>query len=426
MNREMKDSGIPWIGEIPKEWSIAKVKHHFYRKKEKALQEEPIVLSLARSGVKVRDISNNEGQVAVSYFEYNPVAIDDLLLNPMDLYSGANCSLSKVEGVISPAYVNLRYLENTYPKYYDYYFKTQYWAMALFAHGKGISFDNRWTLGNETLMNYYIPSPSFFEQKAITEFLDRKCGEIDELIALQERMIEELKAYKQSVITEAVTKGLNPNAPLKDSGIEWIGQIPEHWEIDKIIRLFDKIGSGTTPKSTDETNFNGSINWIQSGDINGGILNHCKNQISEKTLEEYSALKVFKSPFIIIAMYGASVGNTSLSMIDSTVNQACCVLSGGKMNTDYSFAVIKSCKDYWLRQAVGGSQPNISQETIKSSWLPVPPLSEQQEISDYLDKKGFEIDRLIALKQTKIEELKDYKKSIIYEYVTGKKQLEIF
>ena len=106
--REMKDSGFSWLGYIPDNWDIKKVKHCFYRKNEKAMQNDPVILSLARSGVKVRDISNNEGQMAESYFNYNPVDIDDLLLNPMDLYSGANCSISKVKGVISPAYVNLR------------------------------------------------------------------------------------------------------------------------------------------------------------------------------------------------------------------------------------------------------------------------------------------------------------------------------
>ena len=161
MSREMKHSGIEWIGEIPKDWEVGQVKQCFARKNEKAQLVNPIVLSLARSGVKVRDISTNEGQMAESYFNYNPVEPDDLLINPMDLYSGANCSISNVKGVISPAYINLRYLGNNNPRYYDYYFKTQYWSMALFAHGKGVSFDNRWTLNAETLLRYIIPIGDF-------------------------------------------------------------------------------------------------------------------------------------------------------------------------------------------------------------------------------------------------------------------------
>ena len=244
------------------------------------------------------------------------------------------------------------------------------------------------------------------------------------MIALQEQIIEELKAYKQSVITEAVTKGLNPAAPMRDSGIEWIGSIPEHWSKDKIIRSFRMIGSGTTPKSTDENNFDGDINWIQSGDINGGVMESCKNRVSYETIENCSALKVYSAPFIIVAMYGASVGNTSISSIDGCVNQACCVLSDSALNFSYAFSVIKSCKDYWLRKAVGGGQPNISQETIKQTWIPIPPITEQQAIADYLDEKCADIDSLIQTKQSKIDSLKEYKKSIIYEYVTGKREVE--
>ena len=210
---------------------------------------------------------------------------------------------------------------------------------------------------------------------------------------------------------------------MKDSGIEWIGEIPEHWRIDKVIRSFGLIGSGTTPKSTEDDNFVGNIRWIQSGDINGGIMFECKNRISESTLKKTSALKVYNPPFIIVAMYGASVGNTSISTIDGCVNQACCVLSDTHLNLDYTFNVIKTCKDYWLKKAVGGGQPNISQDTIKSTWIPIPPTNEQQSIADYLDKKCGEIDALIAIKQQKIESLKEYKKSIIYEYVTGKKEV---
>lgn len=200
-----KETGVEWIGDIPKNWSVARVKNYFFRKNEKAHQDNPTILSLARSGVRIRDISNNEGQMAESYYDYNPVAINDLLLNPMDLYSGANCSLSKVEGVISPAYINLRFMNGANPRYYDYYFKTQYWAMAFFAHGKGISFDNRWTLGADVLMNYEIPVPSEEEQNKIANHLDRKCAEVDDLIDLKQKEIDELKEYKKSLIHEFIT-----------------------------------------------------------------------------------------------------------------------------------------------------------------------------------------------------------------------------
>ena len=207
LNQEatLVDSGIQWIGEIPLGWDKLKVKDGFTRKKAKALQLDPVVLSLARSGVKIRDISTNEGQLAASYYEYNPVAIDDMLLNPMDLQSGANCSISKVEGVISPAYVNLRYKKGFNPRYYDYYFKIQYWSFAFFSYGKGVSFDNRWTLNEDTLMRLPLIVPPLEEQKAIADFLDQKCGEIDEIIADKKTQLENLSLYKKSLIYEYVT-----------------------------------------------------------------------------------------------------------------------------------------------------------------------------------------------------------------------------
>ena len=237
----MKYSGVEWIGEIPDKWGVRKVKQCFYISKEQAHIENPTILSLARAGVKVRDITNNEGQLAASYDNYNPVMPGDLLLNPMDLYSGANCSLSEVSGVISPAYINLRKKVELNPKFYDYYFKTQYWAMAMFAHGKGVSFDNRWTMNAETLLNYYLPFPSSKVQDKIVNLINKKTAEIDSLIEIENQQIEKLKEYKQAVITEAVTRGLDKKVPLKDSGVEWIGMIPDSWTI----RRFKTCHNGT-------------------------------------------------------------------------------------------------------------------------------------------------------------------------------------
>ena len=226
----MKDSGIDWIGAIPLSWKVKKVKHGFYRKKEEAHQDNPIVLSLARSGVRVRDISTNEGQIAESYYNYNIVQPGDLLLNPMDLYSGANCSISKVSGVISPAYINLGAKEGYNATFFDYYFKTQYWAMAMFAHGKGVSFDNRWTINANDLLNYYIPVPCIDEQNQIASFLDLQCSQIDSVLEKTRTSIEEYKQLKQAVITKAVSQGIHDERCFKDSGLKWIKKIPIEWQ----------------------------------------------------------------------------------------------------------------------------------------------------------------------------------------------------
>lgn len=203
---------------------------------------------------------------------------------------------------------------------------------------------------------------------------------------------------------------------MKDSGIEWIGEIPEGWSKNKVIRLFDIIGSGTTPKNI--TSDFPVVNWIQSGDITGSFMPACKNVISANLLSQYSALKVYPAPFIIIAMYGASVGNASISLIDGCVNQACCVLSSPSCNLHYAFYVIKSAQSYLVRKAVGGGQPNISQETIKQLWLPLPPLSTQDIIVRNLDATCSKIDDLLTSVHASIEEYKKLKQAVITQAVT--------
>ena len=202
---------------------------------------------------------------------------------------------------------------------------------------------------------------------------------------------------------------------MKDSGIEWIGEIPEGWTKNKVIRLFDTIGSGTTPKNI--TSDFPVVNWIQSGDITGSFMPTCKNVISANLLSQYSALKVYPAPFIIIAMYGASVGNASISLIDGCVNQACCVLSSPSCNLYYAFYVIKSAQSYLVRKAVGGGQPNISQETIKQLWLPIPPLSTQDIIVRNLDATYSKINDLLTSVHASIGEYKKLKQAVITQTV---------
>lgn len=435
--RAMKDSGVPWIGEIPEGWKVCKTKDVFVRKNEKAHQENPIVLSLTRAGVKVRDITKNEGQLAESYSDYNPVEPFDLLLNPMDLYSGANCSISLVRGVISPAYVNLKAKANACPRFYDYYYKTQYWSMAFFAHGKGISFDNRWTLGMDTLFRYNVPLPPLAEQQKIAEFLDRKCAEVDEMIALQEQIIEELKAYKQSVITEAVTKGLNPAAPMRDSGIEWIGSIPEHWEV-KRLKDVGYLYGGLTGKAGDDfiAEDDETCQYMRFIPYTNIFNNYLINpaQLYKVCIEEGEKQNLVNKGDILFLMSSEDYdGVGKPAMIDVQVdnlglNSFC---KGFRItdNGTYPKYLLYLLLSHTLREMVrqdgkGFIRINLRQDKLSTCPIILPDIVEQQAIADYLDEKCADIDSLIQTKQSKIDSLKEYKKSIIYEYVTGKREVE--
>ncbi len=421
--KEMKDSGIKWIGKIPLTWKIGKVKDVFTRKNEKANIENPTVLSLARSGVKVRDISNGEGQLAESYTNYNPVEINDLLLNPMDLYSGANCSVSKVEGVISPAYINLRPKENNNSKYYDYYLKTQYWSMAFFAHGKGVSFDNRWTLGLETAMNYYIPIPPEKEQEKIANYLDKKILEIDNVIEKTKETIEDYKKYKQSVINEAVTKGLDKNVEMKDSGIDWIGNIPKQWSIQKLKNI-TKLKTGTTPSTQNAEWFDGNYNWFTPSDFNENyIMNDSSRKLSKKAKED-NAMTIIPANSTMIIGIGGTAGKIGYVTEECSCNQQITAIIADKVYNKYIMYWMIANTKYLKETAMYTTLPIINNETL-GRYLFINPnnIEKEKKIVEYLDKKCAEIDKLISSKQKIIEELEQYKKSLIYEYVTGKKEV---
>lgn len=201
------DTGIKYLNKIPPNWQTTSVRNLFYISKEKANLQEPTVLTLARSGIKIRDISTNEGQLAESYENYNPVEVNDLLLNPMDLISGDNCSISKVTGVISPAYFNLRAYDktNTNSEFYNFYFKTQYWIKSMFEQGKGVSFDNRWTMNSNACLNLSVPKLPIEEQTTIVKKIEERMETINSIIEREENKIELLKELKKSLILEFIT-----------------------------------------------------------------------------------------------------------------------------------------------------------------------------------------------------------------------------
>lgn len=428
MSREMINTGIEWIGEMPRHWKLGKVKHVFYRSKEVNNTENPTVLSLARSGIRERDISTNEGQLAASYDKYNVVKAGDLLLNPMDLISGANCNLSYVEGVISPAYVNLRKKREGSSKFYDYFFKLQYWQKAFFAHGKGVSFENRWTLNNETLMNYTIPLPATNEQYKIANFLDEKTAEIDSIIENTKKSIVELEKYKQSLINEIVTKGLNPGVELKDSGIEWFGEIPVHWEISKLGRIFKVIlGKMLSPEPKE-------LDWSKERYISAANVHF--DGVDTSNLKkmwfspsEKKNLEV-KYEDLLIVEGGAGAGGSSLYLSEEqgiyVQNSINIVRSKDKYgNTRFAYYLMHCLVkngfiDYICSKATFA---HFTKEKVQSVPYPVIPIDEQQQIVRYLDEKTGHIDRLIHQKEQLIEEIEEYKKSLIYEYVTGKKEV---
>lgn len=206
---------------------------------------------------------------------------------------------------------------------------------------------------------------------------------------------------------------------MKDSGIEWIGEIPIGWCTPKIINRFDLIGSGTTPRTYEDDNYaDGGINWIQSGDLHGKYLKNTSKTITQTAFERTSTLKMYFPEYLVVAMYGASVGNLSIATIEACTNQACCVLTGEKDDLMYMYYVLMAAKEYLVYSAIGGTQPNISQDVIKKLRIPIPVIVEQQKIADFLDKKFAELDNVFEKTRASIEEYKKLKQAVITQAVT--------
>lgn len=426
--REMKDSGIEWIGEIPSDWKLERSQWHL---EEVNISNNPIqtnnVLSLTNKlGVVPYEEKGNQGNKSKeNVYEYKLAYPNTIVANSMNILIGS-VGLCDYFGCVSPVYYVFRAKKDNNIKFLNYVFQTVGFQRELRKYANGI-LEIRLRVSSSDILKRFIPFPSEIEQQRIAEFLDRECGKIDGLKADIQVQIDTLEQYKRSVITEAVTHGLNPSTPMKDSGIPWVGDVPYHWVRGKIKNVTSMLGSGTTPISTIEEFYeNGTINWIQSGDIYGKkYIENVSTQISQSAVSSTSTLKIYKQPFIVMAMYGGSVGNTAISLIDACTNQACCCIKPNE-KTDFKFLYywIVFCKEDFLIKAEGGGQPNISQYKIKNQIIYSPPLGEQQEIADYLDNKCAEIEQIIADKKSQIETLDGYKKSLIYEYVTGKKEVE--
>lgn len=416
-----KDSGVEWLGEVPSHWEsfplfvqakISSITNH--------IDKELLSVYLDRGVVRFSDVDEKRTNVtSLDLSKYQLVRKGNLVLNNQQAWRGS-VGVSSYEGIVSPAYLILELSNKFDPHYANYLFRNGSMVSHYLIASKGVGTIQRnlyW--GNLRRTPIFIPPLS--EQQKIEQFLDDKTAKIDQAVDLAEKQIALLKEHKQILIQNAVTRGLNPDVPLKDSGVEWIGQVPEHWEVKKITHIFPNIGSGTTPNSSDPSFYEGNINWLQTGDLTDGYIYKTSKTITHKALQAYSTLKIYPKNSLVIAMYGATIGKVGLLQIETTTNQACCVLSAAlNIEMKYIFYLFQGIKESLVAMSYGGGQPNISQEKIKSLKLPFPNSSEQEQIADYLDKQTAKIDQAIALKIAHIEKLKEYKSVLINDVVTGK------
>ena len=421
--REMKDSGIEWIGKIPADWTLQRGKTIFAQRLTKGNQSEILLAATQKYGMLPQ--SEVEGVVQIKedadLQQFRTVHKKDFVISLRSFQGGFE--YSQYEGVCSPAY---QVFYNTNPICHNYYrllFKSDGFIQKMnsmtvgIREGKNIQYSD--------FANSLIPVPPINQQQRIANYLDRKCSQIDTIIARQQEVIEKLKAYKLSVITEAVTKGLNPNVPMKDSGVEWIGEIPEHWQVPKI-KYLATIASGGTPDRSHPEYWNGSINWAKTGELQNNELYETEEKITELALENSSA-KVFSVDTILVAMYGQGKtrGMTALLKVPSATNQACAGITvySTDITVSYLWLFLMGAYDAIREKANGSGQPNLSSALIADFNVTLPPIEEQMHICKTVAMRLPNIDHLIERKKTIIDKLTDYKKSLIYEVVTGKKEV---
>lgn len=426
MAREYKDSGIEWIGEIPVEWNVTEIKR-IMRNKSVRNQPDAMVLSLYRDyGIIPKDSRDDNFNVTSDdTTNYKVVGIGDFVINKMKAWQGS-MAVSEFDGIISPAYYVCSFTDkNISRKYIHYLLRNESYKPEYMRLSTGLRI-GQWDLGIDDFMKIPIVLPSLDEQQRIADLLDEKCGEIDKLVSLQEQMIEELKAYKKSVITEAVTKGLNPDAPMKDSGIDWIGDVPKGWKISRIKNIF-RLRTGTTPKAFEQgLDSDALVNWFTPSDV---TEMNCELKVSERHLSkeiiDKEGIELSPAGSLIFVGIGASAGKIGYAMVEGYSNQQITTLIPiqnkcfGKFSYYYMIADRKRIKD----NAFYTTLPIINNSYLSEIKTLLPPIDEQRSIALYLDTKCAEIDSLINIKRQKIESLKEYKKSIIFEYVTGKKQV---
>ena len=409
MSREMKDSGIEWIGQIPKEWSVELIGNNIKEIKDKNDDSSEDNALQFKMGTIISKMGGDSKYNPESLVAYTKVKEGDIVINGLNLsfdFISQRVGLVRSKGVITSTYLTLRPNSILHSDFVNYLFKAYDNCKAFHGMGRGL----RQILTYRELRNQKLIYPSIQEQQKIADYLDKVCGEVDEMVALQEKMIEELKAYKQSVITEAVTKGLNPNAPMRDSGIDWIGEIPVLWEVMKIGLIFNNLDYLRKPISAEQRERNNPQYDYYGA---SGVI----DKIDHYNVED----KV-----LLIGEDGANLVMRNLPLVYKAegrfwVNNHAHILKPKKDDYDYMAHALEAAN--YRNYITGSAQPKLSQENLQAVKLPVPPISEQRSIASYLDTKCSEIDSLIALKQAKIEELKEYKKSVIYEYVTGKKEV---
>lgn len=419
MSRQMKDSGIEWIGEIPADWTTGRTKNCFSNHKiiagEKAEEYERLALTL--NGVIKRSKEDATGLQPEAFNGYQILRKGELVFKLIDLenVSTSRVGLSPYDGIVSPAYIVIEGREGCSTRFGEYFFLSM-WQREVFNHmgDDGV----RSSLNAGDLLNISYVYPNFSEQERIADYLDQQCAHIDAVIEKTKVSVEEYKKLKQAVITQAVTKGIRGDRPMKDSGIEWMGEIPVDWEIIKIKWLLEERKDRSVTGEEEPLSMSQKYGLIPTKDMDM-IPNMASSFVGAKLVYEGD---------LVFNKLKAHLGVFAVSKYEGLVSPDYAVYySTGRAEVkflEYLFKTPQYINEFKKKSSgVGAGLTRLYTGDLYSIYSAMPNLKEQKEIIEYINLQNKEMDKLIAKKEAFLVELEAYKKSLIYEYVTGKKEV---
>lgn len=427
MTRKMKDSGIEWIGEIPEDWETKRIQWGLTEviKKNNPVKAENILsLTKDKGVIPYEDKGNLGNKSKTNLADYKLAYRNSIVMNSMNVIIGS-VGLSNYFGCVSPVYYVFKAEKDNDIRFFNYIFQMPVFQSILKKYANGI-LEIRLRVSSNDVLKRNIPFPNYKKQIKISNYLDKKTKQIEDIKNKISEEIENLENYKKSVITEAVTKGLDKNVEMKDSGIEWIGEIPKHWSIKTIKSITTKSERGTSPSYVDD---NTKSKVVNQATFSQGVFD--KTNIKYSIIPASQSKGLLQKGDVLLASTGGGVlGKTHYFMENDEY------VADGHVTILRTNPAIQNNKILFYifstnYELINGllAKGSTNQTELQSGWLknfkvPYAPIEEQIRIVNHLDKKCKLIDDSIAIKQKQLETLEEYKKSLIYEYVTGKKEVK--
>lgn len=421
---EYKDSGVEWLGESPLHWALVPcraVVDHIVEKNTNNALDNYLSLMANIGVIRYEDKGDVGNKKPDDLTKCKIVRKGQLVINSMN-YAIGSYGMSPYDGICSPVYIVLQAKKDIFLERFALrIFENTPFQKYLATFGNGI-LEHRAAINWEDIKNKYVPLPTLDEQKNILDFLDHETAKIDSLIEKQQQLIELLKEKRQAVISHAVTKGLDPNVPMKDSGVEWLGEVPEHWGVTSI-GYYAKVTNGTTPSKANLAYWDKEeVPWLSSGEVNQYYIEYASEYITYKALNECS-LELLPIGAVVMGMIGQGKtrGLSAITRIEATINQNLAALVPYKnLDSEYLHFYLQAVYDFMREEGRGGNQAALNCEIIRKFPVTIPSLEEQLLIVEQINKLSYKYKALITKADSAISLMQERRTALISAAVTGK------